>query len=233
VTDLPTSAELAVQRKRIEEIYESYLAHLIRGSRQACSEVVQTLLDESISIRLIYEDLFQRALYRIGSLWEVHEISVATEHLATAITESLMALTYRVMFARNPVHRSAVVACTVNEHHQIGGKMVADLLEMHGWDAYFLGANTPIADLLEMIEDKKPNLVGLSVSVYFSMPGLLDTVAAIRKLYLDLPILIGGQAFRWGGKQLFEDAANITYIASLHSLEEYVLQWESSSRVPG
>jgi len=219
-----------VQRERIAEVYDSYLESLINGSRQACSRIVETLLDEDISIRLIYEDLFQRALYRIGSLWETHDISVATEHLATAITESLMALTYRVMFSRNPIHRSAVIACTVNEHHQIGGKMVADLLEMHGWDAYFLGANTPISDLLDMIEDKQPDLVGLSVSVYFSMPGLLDTISAIRKHHLDLPILIGGQAFRWGGKQLFDDAANITYISSLQSLEEVILQWGNAPR---
>lgn len=38
----------------------------------------------------MYQDLVQRSLYEVGELWERGHVSVATEHLATAITESLL-----------------------------------------------------------------------------------------------------------------------------------------------
>lgn len=214
------------QDPQIERIYDGYLERLIQGDRRYCQRVVEQLLDQSVSVRVIYEQLFRKSLYRIGELWERHELSVATEHLATAITEALMSVSYRVMFSRDPIQKTAIVACTANEHHQIGGKMVADLLEMHGWDAFFLGANTPLSDLLEMVELKQPDLVGLSVSVYFSMPGLLDAVHALRQEYSSLPILIGGQAFRWGGEDAFATDHLVHHVPSLVELERFIQDWD-------
>jgi len=42
--------------------------------------------------------------------------------------------------------------------------MVADMLEMNGWDGYFIGANTPLPELIRFIESKNPDLIGLSLS---------------------------------------------------------------------
>ena len=70
-----------------------------------------------------------------------------TEHLATAISESLLNLTYPRLFAQPRNGKSAVVTCVSNEYHQIGGKMVADIFELNGWRGHFLGANMPEADL--------------------------------------------------------------------------------------
>ena len=38
----------------------------------------------------IYRDVFQDALYEIGTLWETNQISVAEEHMGTAITQYVM-----------------------------------------------------------------------------------------------------------------------------------------------
>ena len=43
-----------------------------------------------VSIKIIYEKLFKISLYKIGELWEYNKISVATEHLASAIVESIL-----------------------------------------------------------------------------------------------------------------------------------------------
>jgi len=38
----------------------------------------------------------------------------------------------------------------------------------------------------------------------------------------DIIILAGGQAFRHGGKQLFQDTRNLIIIENLFSLQEYI-----------
>ena len=126
-----------------EETYGHYLDGLLTNNRLRCREIFQQWLDSAPELRTLYEQLVRRSLYQVGELWEQGKISVATEHLATAISESLLNLTYPRLFAQPRNGKSAVVTCVSNEYHQIGGKMVADIFELNGWRGHFLGANMP------------------------------------------------------------------------------------------
>ena len=160
----------------------------------------------------------------MGELWETNRISVAKEHLATAITEGLLNLTYPRLFERtsNQSRKTSVISCAANEFHQIGGKMVADLFELNGWNGHFLGANTPVDHMLEYIQETKPELVGLSLSVYFNIESLKKGVEAIRTNFKNLDIFVGGQAFRWGGRDIIKRYTGTEYIPSLDALEKSI-----------
>ena len=204
-----------------EDLYEKYLTQLLAGQRGHCGHIVQRLMDGGIEVKALYKDLFQRSLYTVGELWEQNRISVAKEHLATAITEGLLNLTYPRLFesdVRKPGH-TVVISCAANEYHQVGGKMVADIFELNGWDAHFLGANTPVDHMLEYIEEIKPELVGLSLSVYFNIASLKTGIEAIRTNFNNLDIVIGGQAFRSGGAQIIKRYNGTEYIPTLDELE--------------
>jgi len=171
------------------------------------------------SIYDLYVQLFQRSLYEVGELWERNRISVAREHLATSVTESLLSFLAPRIFSAEHIGRRAVIACVANEYHQTGGRMVADIFELHGWDGYFLGANTPPEGMMKMIDEKKPDLVGLSLAIYFNMGNLKRLVELVLRHHPKLPILLGGQAFRWGGAEAFREMPGVTYVASLGELE--------------
>ena len=121
---------------------------------------------------------------------------------------------------------SIIIACVGGEYHQLGGRMVADLCELQGWRGYFLGADTPLPDLLRLIEERRPTLLGLSLSIYFNLPALLQALDVVTTAYPDLPILVGGQAFRWGGVADVQGYPNVSYIASLDELEKRMLTHE-------
>ena len=203
-----------------DQIYDVYLAALLAGDRAGCTTIVQELNTADIPLKDLYLNLFQRSLYRTGELWEHHKVSVSVEHLATAITERLLTLVEPKIFSGQYRDHSVIVACVADEYHQLGARMVADLFELHGWRGYFLGANTPVQDLLTMIEQKNPALIALSLSIYSNLPALIKALDAIRAKYPDLPILVGGQAFRWGGTDLLKQYRNVTYIASIDQLEQ-------------
>ena len=209
-----------------ELVYEEYLAALLAGDRARCIAIVEELLAAGVGLKELYVDLFQRALYEVGDLWERQRISVAVEHLATAITERLLALVQPQVFSGASRERSIVIACVGNEYHQLGGRMVADLCELQGWRGYFLGADTPLPDLLRLIEERRPTLLGLSLSIYFNLPALLQALDVVTTAYPDLPILVGGQAFRWGGVADVQGYPNVSYIASLDELEKRMLTHE-------
>jgi methanogenic corrinoid protein MtbC1 len=206
-----------------ESVYRRYLSCLLKGDRTQCGEIVADLLKAETDVRELYTGLFQRSMYEVGELWERHKISVAVEHLATAITESLMSLVYPSVFSAPHTNRSAVIACVANEFHQIGGKMVADVFELNGWHGYFLGANMPLDDLMRMIDDKKPELVGLSLAIFSNLPSLLKVLDAVTSAYPEQRVVVGGQAFRWGGSDVVGEYPNTAHVSSLPELE-FLLQ---------
>ncbi|MCF8304548.1 MAG: cobalamin-dependent protein [Bacteroidales bacterium] len=205
-----------------EKTYRKYLEALIKGDKATCSVIIKEKLDANINIKELYTGLFQRSLYKIGELWESNRISVATEHLATSITESLMHMTYPIIFESEHIGKKAVISCVASEFHQIGGKMVADIFELHGWDGYFIGANTPEYELYRMIHDKKPDVLALSLSLYFNLPKLLHLLEQINEWFPGLDIIVGGQAFRWGGREEVEKYEKVNYLSSLDELEEFI-----------
>lgn len=201
------------------ELYQSYLTSLLLGDKETCFNIVTTLLEEKIAIRELYTDLFQKSMYSVGELWEKNEISVAREHLATTITESMLSVTYPHLFTGVQSAKKAIISCTANEYHQLGGKMVADIFELHGWDAHFLGANTPVKELLKFIDEIQPDLIGLSLAVYFNVSALKLTLEAIHAHFQNLDILVGGHAFVWGGTGVLKNYPETNYLESLAQLE--------------
>ena len=200
--------------------YAAYLRHLLAGDRQTCLGIVADLMDRGVDLKSIYLGLFERSMHEVGELWETNNISVATEHIATAITENAMSLLHPIIFASERCGRKAIVSCVANEYHQVGGKMVADLFELNGWDGYFLGANTPIKDLLQMVAEKKPDLICLSLTLYANLPDLLRHIQTLHEAFPSTPILVGGQAFRWGGRETLNGLPQVWLVGSLDELEQ-------------
>jgi methanogenic corrinoid protein MtbC1 len=204
------------------QIYQDYLTALLSGDRTSCTIIVRDLQSSGLDIRDLFINLFQRSLYDLGELWEHHRISVAVEHLASSITERLMSMVEIDTFSAPHGDHSVIIACIADEYHQIGARMVSDIFELHGWNTHFLGANTPVKDLISMMHKRKPDLIVVSVSVYFNIPNLLSALTELRTSFPKIPILAGGQAFRWGGVQLLSRYENIRYICDIIELEQVI-----------
>jgi methanogenic corrinoid protein MtbC1 len=213
-----------------ELLYQTYLNALLNSDRKTCFNIVEELLKDDIDIKTLYTDLFQRSLVDVGLLWERNKISVAKEHMATSLTQSTMQLVYPKLFTEEYTERTAVVSSATNEFHHVGARMVADVFEMHGWNCVYLGANTPDNDLITYIEEKKPDVVALSVSISFNLPLALEVVQEIKSRWADQAILLGGQAFMWGEQYIkfLQDLPSVDCILTLDNLEEYILNFDQA-----
>jgi methanogenic corrinoid protein MtbC1 len=104
--------------------------------------------------------------------------------------------------------------------------MVADIFELNGWDGYFLGANTPVRDLLDMLREKNPQILALSLSVYFNMDFMHHVLQQVQDEIPDQQIIVGGQAFRWGGTDIQDKYSNVRYVPSIKELERMLNAYE-------
>jgi methanogenic corrinoid protein MtbC1/DNA-binding transcriptional regulator YhcF (GntR family) len=193
-----SSARVASSEK-LELLLERYAALQLAGERSAArSLIVQEGLAAGLRVAQLYRSVLQPAQYRIGALWQANQISVAREHLATAVTDAVM-----VDLAASAPHRAdtgvrVVVACVEGEFHDIGARMLADLLELDGFSVRFLGADVPTDSLLGIIREESPDLVLLSATMSERLAALRAAVARLRHAYgAELRIFVGGQIVDW------------------------------------
>ncbi len=203
-----------------ENLKKIFLENLLAGNRAACSDITHNYLAINPSIEDLYEVLFKTALYKVGILWETNQISVATEHLATAITEGILNELFETIISKKRYQKTVVLACVENELHQVGIKMVADIFEKNGWDSFFLGTGIPTGELLRFIRQTKPDMLAISLSVYFNLPKLLEMMSSIRAAFPELTLILGGQAIQNLKAQHLPE--NCIVFSDLYQLESYI-----------
>ncbi len=199
-----------------------FLKYLLSGNRQKCSAISREYLAQNSSVKDLYENVFKKALYEVGLLWETNKISVATEHLATAITEGILNELYAELESEEKQNNKVVLTCVENELHQVGIKMVADVFEMHGWDSYFLGTGIPTSELVNYIKEVNPNILGISLSIFFNYQNLLRMLTVLTNEFPDLTIIVGGQAFMHITEENFKKINGIKYFSNLYDLDNYL-----------
>ncbi|MDO6677072.1 B12-binding domain-containing protein [Shewanella sp. 4_MG-2023] len=136
----------------------------------------------------------QPALYQIGLLWQNGDVSVSTEHLATAITNRV--LTGLLMHLDLPeiTKPKILVTCAASEQHQIGSWMVATALEANEWDTTYLGADAPKDAILDYITNESPKAVIISVTMPYNIKKAREILQEIDALYPHIKTIVGGQA---------------------------------------
>jgi len=206
----------------VQVTHKEFLSALLAGNRTKCSELAGNYLNNGFSIEVLYDTIIKNALYEVGELWEYNKISVATEHLASAIVEGILNELYFKVISGDKINKTVIVSCVENEFHQIGIKMISDVFEMNGWNAYFLGANTPTNELISFSKTIKPDIFAISLSIYFHLPVLEKMIPIIQKEFPELPILVGGQAFRHGGQEILLKHENVIYKPDIINTELFI-----------
>lgn len=178
------------------EAYDEYLAAVRAGDRRRAFETVERARTAGIGVHTIYLDVFQPTLREIGRLWQENLLSVAEEHLATAITlAAMLRLSGETRLAESG--RTLIAACSDTERHEIGLRMLCDFMDLEGWETIFLGPSVPAESLQRMVQERQPDVVALSASIAPHLPQLRATIAGLRAAAgAKQPLfLVGGRPF--------------------------------------
>ena len=174
-----------------------YLAALLAADRRQASLMILGAVKDGLSVRDAYIDVLQPVQWELGRLWYLETISTAQEHLATATTQLVMSQLYPSIFNAERAGRTLVATCVEGELHELGVRMVSDFFEMAGWDAFYLGASTPMTDVVATVAERCADLVAISVTLSWHVPVAAALVRALRTdaRTSSVPILVGGRPF--------------------------------------
>lgn len=184
---------------------KEFLRYLLEGDTISCLKMahLNTHSLDTIQDFLLY--VVKASLYEIGELWERGEITEAHEHVATAIVSRVMSYIYtRFPNDKKEKRGRCLITTTSNEFHELGARMVADFLELHGWDVTFVGANVPKEALIRIARRYRPDFIGLSVTMAFNLGNAVELIKTLKneQELATTKIMVGGIAFN-----LLEDLA--------------------------
>lgn len=193
---------ISVLDVRTAAIKDEYLQEILAGKRKSALDLIMDAYRSGYSIPGIYMDVFQEALYEIGRLWENNRITVADEHMGTAITQYVMSNLYQYLEINDALLGKAVVTGVQGELHQVGANMVADVLEADGWNVVFLGTNVPPDGVIQSLRQHNADLFGISSTMLFNIPKVIELVELVKKEFGNSAprILLGGGAFKMASR---------------------------------
>ncbi len=209
----------------------SFLAALLEGNHRKCLSLAKESVATGKDIEPLYLHIIQPVMYEVGMLWERGTISVAQEHLASAIVGRVMGTINMVSREAQETRGKAVITAAPNEFHEIGAWMISDILEHQGWDVRYLGANTPASDLLTLLRSFKPNILALSVTMPFNIlkvKEMIGTIKADKELDTTL-IIVGGRAFN-DTDNLWKSTGADSFASNAQEIKQITDDWMNSGR---
>lgn len=192
-----TAASSALERVPVGSLCASYLQAQLGGDRR---EALRLIVEEGLERGLTCLDIhrvIQQAQSEIGRLWQEDRITIAQEHMATAISQVVLSHVYQYADAPRSNGKKVLVACVEGELHDFPARLGADALDLAGFEVRYLGASVPHESLVAMVGTHQPDVLVLSVTMTFNVPSLRQAVQRVRARHPSVPIAVGGGACSW------------------------------------
>jgi methanogenic corrinoid protein MtbC1 len=141
-----------------------------------------------------FDKILRPVMYKIGDDWANNKISIATEHVASNVAQTLVKIIMDQ--ATGMVNKKKILVCVpVGEEHHIGCDVLETYLSIKGFKVYNMGTSIPTESILSFIESNKPDVILVSITLEDNIPAGQRLVKKIKEQY-NIPILIGGFALQ-------------------------------------
>ena len=169
---------------------------LLAADERAVEAVFASAASRGADLALLARDLVSPALDEVGLMWHRGEVSVAEEHLATAVVHRAFTRCASGVPLPPLGAPRLLLSCLSGEFHELGARLAGEVARAVGWQAEMLGANTPRDAVLGYIAQRRPDAVGLSCALSGHVAECGKTVQEIRRVAPGVKVLVGGSVFR-------------------------------------
>jgi len=190
------------KRKDIENKAKQQLfKKLTEGDLEECVKIYKNYVS-TFNISNFFDKILRPVMIKMGKDWERGKISIATEHVASNVAQTLVKIIInQVPDSRN---KKKVMLCVpMGEEHHIGCDVLETHLTIKGFKVFNMGTSIPTKSIIEFIKIKKPNVVLISITIKDNILAGQRLVKKIRK-QSEIPILIGGHAMQMEDPSKFE-----------------------------
>ena len=177
------------RQKSKEHLYKKFIQGDIKGSLKIFEDH-----EEMFNVTDFFDKIFQPVMYQIGEDWVNNKISIATEHVASNVAQSLVKIIMD-RYQGESNKKKVLICIPQGEEHRLGCDVLETFLSTKGFKVYNMANSMPSESILNFISTTKPDVVLVSITLEDNIKAGQRLVKKIADSY-PIPILVGGYAFQ-------------------------------------
>lgn len=191
---LCTSIEMAILSRDFPTLVHAFVEKALSPDPTDLYVFLSYLYEHRIALWEIHDLILSAGMAEIGMRWERGAIGIHQEHRATYETLDAMTRLQSEIFMKPANGRSVVLACPGEELHEVGLRSAANIFEAEGWATHYIGAGTPVDQVIAAVADLRPSLLALSMT-YQKDP--CKSLAELQRVSdevhtMGIPTIVGG-----------------------------------------
>ena len=190
----PVSAPAPSQHNKYDQLKDQLYGALVNLDTQEANQVAD-LAFSLYDYEEVFHHILVQVLYKVGNEWENGVISVAQEHFASQFIINRCTQFLRILPV-NPVLPKVLAFCPEGEQHQIGLMVFSLFLKKKGHDVIYLGPNTPLEGLSDLIKMKDIRVVAISMTNPNPIEKVEYWIQSCLKLDSSLRFIVGGSCVK-------------------------------------
>lgn len=180
-----------------EPLLLRYMQPLLAGRRSECFELIHAALGGGRQADELLGDVVWPAMAQVERLYRDDRINTAVEHLACRINRTVADQLQARLPQRPRNGKRALVTCAPTSNEELGGQMLADLLQAEGWEVFLPGGGVPNDEVLALVGQLRPQLLLIFGTEPEAVPETRRLVELIREVGVcsTMNILVTGGIF--------------------------------------
>jgi methanogenic corrinoid protein MtbC1 len=167
---------------------------LVRGDVRGARELISDAAARGTTPDRLIVEVMLPAMAEIGRRWELGEVEVFQEHLATETIQSLLAGLPLMMTGAPPKDGwTALVSCAPGDEHALIPLALAAYLELKGWSVRNLGRSLPSGQIVRAVTAFSPRVLFLTFTVISRLDETLEVIERCRAASAHCRIILGGR----------------------------------------
>lgn len=187
------------------ERYEAMKNSILDGDEELAEELAIKALKDDLDLTKAMSEGYLKGIQEVGELYQagdffLPELVCSADAMKAALeilTPALIKLSGDAAITKGQV----VIATVEGDVHDIGKKIVAAMLTAGGYEVYDMGIDVPAEKIIKTIEERKPDILGLSALLTTTMQEQKHIIELLEKENLrdQVKVIIGGApvSSRW------------------------------------
>jgi methanogenic corrinoid protein MtbC1 len=139
-----------------------------------------------------FDKILRPIMNKIGDEWANNKISIATEHVASNVAQTLVKI---IMDRGNNIpNKKKILLCVpVGEEHHLGCDVIETFLTGKGYKVFNMSTSIPSESILHFIDHNNPDVVMVSITLEDNLKVGQRLIKKIKDNF-KVPIVVGGYA---------------------------------------
>lgn len=166
---------------------------VIGGSAKKVKEYTDIAISEGLDPSTILNDGLIAGMNFIGARFKKNEVYVPEVLMAARAMHTGLSIIKPLIVKAGVKEKGSVAIGTVKgDMHDIGKNLVIMMLEGAGYKVIDLGVDVPTEKFIQVVEERKPDVVGVSALLTTTMTQMQDTVEKLHAHNGKTKVIVGG-----------------------------------------